>query len=252
MKIFRNNKIFRYFIFSLIFSFFVFWIVRLELNASTMQTRWEELKKSLEQNRDNLTGLNSFVRGIGSSTLIIDQNNVGFTAGDNLVNVSNHEGLLANSKTKTSIVWDEDEIKLTVNNNFSMGMDKKLGSVYMTHNGSNIVVGDFISKGNIKHHGIEMYNQHTSNKTSEFHLTNDGIRLTSINVPLSISYLGKNNEYYGLELRPSKDLIRLMKGKSIIKFEKDKIEFKADGDINITSKNGNVIINGKKVKVNEK
>ena len=45
--------------------------------------------------------------------------------------------------------------------------------------------------------------------------------------------------------------VMLKKGKTILKLVDDKIQMEADGDINITSKNGNVNINGKKVSLNE-
>ena len=58
------------------------------------------------------------------------------------------------------------------------------------------------------------------------------------------------SEDYRITIAKDK-FVQLRKGNSKITMEDDDITFEAEGDINITSKNGNVNINGKKVNLNE-
>ena len=53
-----------------------------------------------------------------------------------------------------------------------------------------------------------------------------------------------------LQINFDKIMIGMKQGQSSIKPEKNKLEIGVDGDINITSKNGNVNINGQKVNLN--
>ncbi len=55
----------------------------------------------------------------------------------------------------------------------------------------------------------------------------------------------------GIDVSADRKIIQLYHGDSKIRVEEDNIDIEASGDINITSKNGNVNIKGKKVKVNE-
>jgi hypothetical protein len=67
---------------------------------------------------------------------------------------------------------------------------------------------------------------------------------------IDIETNGKDGEY-GLELKPYSGTLKLSKGKSELIFEKNNLKLQVDGDINITSRKGNVNIKGKKVNLNE-
>ena len=54
-----------------------------------------------------------------------------------------------------------------------------------------------------------------------------------------------------LQINFDKEMIGMKQGQSSIKLEKNSLEICVVGDINITSNNGNVNINGKKVNLNE-
>lgn len=251
MKFIRKNKTIRYVLPVLLVAFLIGWIVKLELNAAQMQTQWEKLKQSLEQNRDELTNIERFTRTIGTNMLIMDPNNIGFSVGDNVVNVTKYYGQLSNPKSGTMVSWDDKKIQLELNNSFRITLDNTANNVVIAHEDAYMTVGNFTMAGSAKQYdGILMANKWSSGKTTQYVLSNDGVQLVSTGVPITVGYFA-NNEYCGLKLRPADDLIQMIKGNSKIKFEKDEIEFAADGDIKITSKNGDVVINGKKVKVNE-
>jgi hypothetical protein len=72
-------------------------------------------------------------------------------------------------------------------------------------------------------------------------MTDDGIKIHSKDKGFPI----------GIDVTASAKNIQLYLDDSIILLEKDNIDIETSGDINITSKNGNVNIKGKKVKVNE-
>ena len=54
-----------------------------------------------------------------------------------------------------------------------------------------------------------------------------------------------------LQINFGEKMIGMKQGQSYIKLKKNKLDINVEGDINITSKNGSVNINGKKVNLNE-
>ena len=76
----------------------------------------------------------------------------------------------------------------------------------------------------------------------------DGPQLAVYDKMISLGVPGKD---LGLQVNLDKEKIVLKQGQSKINLEKNNLEIEVVGDINITSKNGNVNINGKKVSLNE-
>ncbi len=52
------------------------WLLKLEAQASKVKSLVEQHRKMLEQNQDDLSGLDSFVRSVGSSTIILGQKGI--------------------------------------------------------------------------------------------------------------------------------------------------------------------------------
>ncbi len=60
----------------------IFWIVRLELNATALASRVDELHNSLKQNKDNLANLESFIEKLTKAELRLDKNGGTIYKGD--------------------------------------------------------------------------------------------------------------------------------------------------------------------------
>ena len=91
-----------------------FFIVRLEIKAASLQTQWEEHQKSLKNNRDVLTQLESFRRQVTKSTLKIDISGIDLISGNSWLHVSN-DGVSIKSGGSLDLEA-KDEINITSKN----------------------------------------------------------------------------------------------------------------------------------------
>ena len=107
----------------------------------------------------------------------------------------------------------------------------------MLNKDSRIVVGLLLDQaGKFKSNGIMLISK------------TDGPHISIEDKRISISAPGKD---LGLQVNLDKEKVIMAQGQSKVSLEKNKLEIEVVGDINITSKNGNVNINGKKVNLNE-
>jgi hypothetical protein len=143
---------------------------------------------------------------------------------------------------KASITLDQEHVKIRGDGSISIGgeksglkyfgYDRQRKLVYMKGEGKDEHV-------NVK--GNEIYME-TSNGKCEINMKEEKIEIicTPTKGPI-----------FGVSFNPIVQSIDIDAGDASIILAKDVIHFDAEGDINITSKNGNVNIKGKKVKVNE-
>jgi hypothetical protein len=143
---------------------------------------------------------------------------------------------------QSSILIRNDSVLVRAKQDISMGpsSEKDLGYnknedyIYMRNGESRIVVGEIFDKdkksaGN----GINLIS-----KTGGTSLT---VRQDKI-----MLYVPSKDGHYKLWIDPTQQLVGLKQGQSEIIMRNDKIDIEALGDINITSKNGKVNINGKR------
>jgi hypothetical protein len=294
-----------------------FLIIRLEIKAANLQSRWDEHQKSLMNNEDVLYDLNRFARSVkekggsiklhnasGILTFYDDRfecsssgdfifedmngtnkyfgydskNNETFMNGvengtvtignENLknflsisddwirlnskINKGDYVGLyidptdrkvdISTGTDKASITLDQEHVKIRGDGSISIGgeksglkyigYDRQRKLIYMKGEGKDEQV-------NVK--GNEIYME-TSNGKCEINMKEEKIEIicTPTKGPI-----------FGVSFNPIMQSIDIDAGEASIILAKDVIHFNAEGDINITSKNGNVNIKGKKVKVNE-
>jgi hypothetical protein len=149
-------------------------------------------------------------------------------------------------KGKSKITMEDDDITFEAEGYmvFSIDKDKEFGYspkkdlIYLIHNKAYISVGTQTSPKGKNYIGVAI----NSPNGNELRISDEGF---IAGVP------GKTgSEDYRITIAKDK-FVQLRKGKSKITMENDDINIEALGDINITSKNGNVNINGKKVSLNE-
>jgi len=218
-------------------------ILRLEGKTAILQSRLDEHHKSLEKNKDVLDNLESFSRMIKNNGISIDGNKVTLQSGqstitlqNNNINISSNGDIVMGTPTKSFVHIQKDgNIIIGPNNEKNLGYDKTEDLIYMLHNGSRVTLG---KGGTSKRQGIRLIS-----KTG-------GPRLSVYQEGIIITVPDKQGDYK-ISMAPSKNYIKISKDESVIKLENENINIEAKGDINITSKNGNVNINGKKVSLNE-
>ena len=118
--------------------------------------------------------------------------------------------------------------------NKNIGYRKNEDYIYMINGESRIVVGEMIDKdGKPIGNGLNLVS-----KTGGPYLT-VGQDKIMLNVP-------SKDGHYKLWIDPTQQLVGMKQGQSSVIIKKDNIKIEALGDINITSKNGKVNINGKR------
>ena len=192
-----------------------FLIVRLEIKAANLQSRLDEHHKSLEQNKDVLENLDSFTRKVKNGSISINGENVTL------------------SKDKTMLELSSSNIKLGISQDIAFQYDHDLDLVSLRHKFAHLSVGK-TSKGG--EHGILIQSSKNYNSIGVF---DRGIIIGA----------GNQNDAPRIILEPEQ--IKMKKGESIVQLTNTGLLIESSGDINISSKNGNVNIKGKKVKVNE-
>jgi hypothetical protein len=200
-------------------------IVRLESKAANLQTQWEEHEKSLKKNEDVLSKLELFARSVKKNTIKIDGNDINLLANDTKVSVGNDQFSVSTNGI----------IKLGDKQDTYISYDPNMDLAYLKNGDAHVSVGNTYQDGT--RWGVLI--QADTDKHN--------INISEIAIIIG----SKEIDGYRLNMIPNKDLVELTKGKSKLIFNKNNIKIEAVGDINITSKNGNVNINGKKVNLNE-
>jgi len=139
-----------------------------------------------------------------------------------------------NGNDKSAIRLDNENIRILGTGDIILG-GKTSGDKYFGYDANSKLT--FISTGEKGEIQIE-----SSNGKNVVHISDGG----------GIKFYSKENGFpIGIDVTASAKNIQLYFDDSTIRLEKDNIDIETSGDINITSKNGNVNIKGKKVKVNE-
>jgi hypothetical protein len=150
------------------------------------------------------------------------------------------------AKDESIIKFTGDNIDIEAKGDIRLGptKDKYLGysskedEIQIHQAGSTISFGECYDGKTLVGNGIKIQGK------------NNGPRLfvTEKNIRMQIP---SQKGSYDITLDPSGGFLGLRCGESFVILEKDNIDIKAKGDINIKSLNGNVNINGKKVSLNE-
>ncbi len=228
MKRFISNKP-GYSVLILLFSLCFFWLIKLEIEAASLKSILQEHHKSLDDGYDILRVKDPFMRSITDNSFIslMDDNAV--------MQIYN-----------TSIGLLKDELRMTTQGDINIGKQKEKYIKYdskkellsLVSNFAEVSIGKINFEGK-EHEGIRLKN---TRGTQNIFLLEDKLVLRAF----AEDYL------FFVEFHPSKEYIKIgatelnKNESSIIKFEKDFIDIQAAGDINITSKNGKVNINGKR------
>jgi len=122
-------------------------------------------------------------------------------------------------------------INIKVTDDTRFGYDKKRDILYMINKGSKFNIGT-LWKGQEEDYGVAI----ETKSGTILHIRDEGA---------GIWVKGDDGEY-SLKLTSKKKYVELKKGNSKVRFEGNNINIEAEGDINITSKNGKVNINGKR------
>jgi hypothetical protein len=171
--------------------------------------------------------------------------NVPSKQGDYKISLRPNKDYLKISKDESVIKLEKEnidieakgDIKIGPSDEKSFGYDKNEDMLYMFNKDSRVIVGplfDFTNKfvGN----GIMLISKTGGPQLSVYD------KMISMGIP---------EKDLILVIDLDKEIIGMKQGQSSIKLEKNKLDIDVVGDINITSKNGNVNINGKKVNLNE-
>jgi hypothetical protein len=149
--------------------------------------------------------------------------------------ISKDESVIKLEKENIDIEAKGD-IKIGPSDEKNFGYNKSVDKIYMLNQDSRVIVGPLERDGKFLSNGIMLIAK------------TDGPQLAVYDKMISLGVPGKD---LTLQLNLDKEMIGMKQGQSTIKLEKNKLEIEVVGDINITSKNGNVNINGKKVNLNE-
>jgi len=262
-----------------------FFIVRLEIKAASLQSQWDEHQKSLKNNEDVLNNLDQFNREIKNNgpEIQLTKNNISLrneltwfsmdfdkikavcdgdiSFGNNSNNYFGYdadkiETFLKGNENGTTLIEIENNgpsIELTKKN---MNLRNELTQFSMDFDKIKAVCDGDITFGNTS----ENYFGYDVDKNETFLKGNGAIHMESSNGKCEINMKEKGIEIickplkgpiFGISFYPQLQSIDIDAGDASVILAKDEIHFIAEGDINITSKNGNVNIKGKKVKVNE-
>jgi hypothetical protein len=277
MKFFksRNGAITFLLVALLVVSFF--WIVKSEIRASILISKLEEHHNSLGQNADILKGLTKFYRSAGKNKLDFTKGEITLSSGNTKMTINpkgidfgiadfllqmdkdlktfglsasttfgihldlvNHSLFLENKNSTIDLKENNIDIKTKGDIKIgppgrTLGYSKKLDNMYMQYDDSKIYLGQF---GDSTGKSIGKRGILVEGKKNGPHLAVWEDRITLV-VP------SKDGDYK-LFIDPVNQLVGMKKGHSEITIKKDNINIEALGDINITSKNGKVNINGKR------
>ncbi|MBT8380073.1 MAG: hypothetical protein KJN64_12670 [Ignavibacteria bacterium] len=203
----------------IVISFFM--IVRLEGKAANLQSRLDEHHKSLEKNKDILENLDSFTRKIKNNSITIDGDKIKL------------------STDKSTLELDKDKMTLGAASDVFFECDYKGDLIVMRNKSQYVVIGKLGDKGKEE----ETVNINGGSDGKKF------LTLQDKGIALGVEDIKDGDLQFGISLKSGS--IFMMHGKNLIGLNKDKITIRAQGDINITSENGNVNIKGKKVNLNE-
>jgi len=165
--------------------------------------------------------------------------------GDYKISMAPSKDYIKISKDESVIKLENENIDIEAKGNIKIGPsdEKNFGYhksedyIYMLNKDSRVVVGPLLNKaGKFQSNGIMLISK------------TDGPQISLEDNRISLGVPGKD---LSLQLNLDKDMVGLKQGQSTIKLEKNNLKIDVVGDINITSKNGNVNINGKKVNLNE-
>lgn len=262
-----------------------FFIVRLEIKAANLQSQWDEHKKSLNENMDVLNDLKLFARNVKSGGQIKLSNDLILHGGGsnnhlildpsggisfaNLTNGTKYFGYDSNSKytfmrgvkNGNVFLWSnsgENYLNITddmvaINtwdkNKRMVGLDilPSYGKVEITSGGNRADIT--LQKKDIF---MDCENEISfKGKTLKMENASGKCKIRMAEEDIHIVCAPSNGPVFGLSFSPDKQLIACFTDDASITLAKDVVHFEANGDINITSKNGNVNIKGNKVKVNE-
>ena len=269
-----------------------FLIIRLEIKAANLQSRWDEHKKSLEQNNDVLEDLFWFYRSTKKDEAYLQLMNdaASISGGKNFISVGS-AGIQGQSGSDIKFGGRKPFIDY-------FGYDSNSRSTFMRGVGNgNVFVRSNNGENYLRITDDEVaINAWDKNKHSlgfsvmpssgRIDITSGGNRADitleekdiSMNCENEINFEGKilnmvnasgickiimaeedihiictpsNGPVFGVLFGSATQSISINTQDASIILAKDVIHFEAESDINITSKNGNVNIKGKKVKVNE-
>lgn len=112
--------------------FCLIWIVRLEMQAATLQSRIQEHDDWLSKNKDILLHLDEFTRSVGNNAIRLSKTNTELGTNTTLVGTSEKAGFL--QKGDSYLKWDENGIHIEA------GKTKK-STIDLTDNGVKIKTG---------------------------------------------------------------------------------------------------------------
>jgi hypothetical protein len=274
-----------------------FLIVRLEIKAANLQSRWNEHQAYLEKNMDILEDLDVFTRSTKKGAYLDLNEQASTMVGGNSMIITGSAGIYGGSDSDIkfgSVKWgsvkkpiidyfgydsksrstflrgvnkgnvfvrsnsgdcflriDDDWIALNSRdkNNYSLGLDitPSFGKVEITNGGgrANITLNkediSIDGKNEIDIEGKILTMVNASGKCKMIMAEED----------IHIVCASSKGPVFGVQFSSSTQSIAFNTVDASFIIANDVIHFNAEGDINITSKNGNVNIKGKKVKVNE-
>lgn len=181
-----------------------FWIVRLELNAAALASRVAELHNALDQNRDVLAGLEIFSRSVKSNDLVLDNNGIKLSAGNNKIQLNDKDGSISYDKVKMN--WDQKKIEMW-NDAMRVYLDSDKGRVYVGDHDASLRVGN-IKGSTHNEQGIIMLSQPSSNKGGYLLISDKIMRMKSFDVPISIAS-PESPDYFGMKVDKKNELIEL-------------------------------------------
>jgi hypothetical protein len=163
---------------------------------------------------------------------IVNKNKINFLldANRNILTLSN-EKLAFLSDDLTSDTRNNINFNV-VGDKIKFGYNKAEDRIYMIHNGSKLFVGKLQIEGGKEDFGAALI----SKSGEQIQVREDGI----------LAAVPTQEGTYHIKLASKKKFVEIVKGNSIIRMEGEDISIEALGDINITSKNGKVNINGKR------
>jgi len=202
-----------------------YWIVKSEIRAASLQSQLEEHHKQLKGNSDVLDGLVTFFRGTKNGS---------FTATENLASMIADLASITLKDDKVEIETPGD-IEIGNGNDKRFGYNKEKDYFYMVHGETILNFGKHVNADGKLDYGAFIQTESGGN-TNTFHISDKGVGI----------WVHSDEGEYSLKLASKKKFVELKKGNSKVRFEGDDISIEANGDINITSKNGKVNINGKR------
>jgi len=254
-----------------------FWIVKSEIRAASLQSRLDEHHKQLEQNADYLKGLTGFLRSAGMNKLHFDKEVITISSGNTKMTMHSDGVKIGIADFLLQMTKSLKEFGLYAYPNLGMTLSLIHNELLLKNHGSTITLKkndiDIVAKGDIrigptgrtlgysKSGGDYLYMEYddetriylgklASNKTGKG--IGKGIVLQAkwngpmLSVSENMILLETPDSKYKLFIDPANQLVGMKQGQSQITIKNDKIEIEALGDINITSKNGKVNINGKR------